>query len=122
MYENSIIAIPKGVLKKFRWISSQFLWAGHNFPQGTHLASWKTIAAPKEMGGWGLKKILPFARSLAGRNVWRLTQGSSLWTRVMNSKYFPNQSIVEWFQNIVKSPKGLIVWKSLVEAFPLVGN
>jgi hypothetical protein len=40
----------------------------------------------------------------------------------MNSKYFPTLSISEWFREPLKSSKGSIVWKALVEAFPLVGN
>jgi hypothetical protein len=40
----------------------------------------------------------------------------------MNSKYFPTLYISEWFREPLKSPKGSIVWKGLVQAFPLVGN
>jgi hypothetical protein len=51
-----------------------------------------------------------------------MIKGNSLWTRVMNSKYFPNLSIEEWFRSPIKSSKGSILWKALVEAFPLVGT
>jgi len=40
----------------------------------------------------------------------------------MNSKYFPTLSISEWFQEPLKYYKGSIVWKALVESFPLVGK
>jgi hypothetical protein len=119
VYWNSIAAVPKGVLDKIHRVCFQFLWAGKKFPGGIHLASWKSIVIPKEAGGWGLKDICPFVQ---GRNLWRMTQGRSMWTRVMNSKYFPNLSVVDWFQTPVKSSKGSIVWKDLVEYFPLVGN
>jgi hypothetical protein len=39
----------------------------------------------------------------------------------MWSKYFPNLLVVEWFRKPNNSSKGSIVWKALVEAFPLVG-
>jgi len=59
-YWNSIVAIPKGFLDHICHISFNFLCAGHNSPRGTHLANWKSIATPKEMGGWGLKNICLF--------------------------------------------------------------
>lgn len=40
----------------------------------------------------------------------------------MNSKYFANLSIAKWLQTPIKSSKGSIVWKALVEAFTLVGS
>jgi len=122
VYWNSVAAIPKRFLDHICRTSFRFLWAGQISPRGTHLANWKSIAAAKEMGGWGLKNTRLFARSLVGRNLWRLTLGNSLWVRVMNSKYFPNLFVSEWFREPTKSSKGSIVWKALVDDFPLVGN
>jgi hypothetical protein len=99
-----------------------FLWKGQNAHGGPPLVKWNSIDAPKEMGGWGLKNLRLFSRALAGRNLWCLTLGNTLWVRVMNSKYFPTLSISDWFREPLKSPKGSIVWKALVQAFPLVGN
>jgi hypothetical protein len=109
VYWNSIAAIPKGVLEKICTLSYQYLWVGQNLPEGIHLAKWHSIATPKEFGGWSLKDIRPFVRALADRNLSRLTQVNTLWTLVMNSKYFANLSIVEWFRRSVKSSKGSIV-------------
>jgi hypothetical protein len=61
VYWNSIAAIPKGILDHIRRIRFFFLWVGQNSPGGTHLASWNSIALPKEMGGWGLKNIRLFS-------------------------------------------------------------
>jgi hypothetical protein len=57
-----------------------------------------------------------------GKSLWRMTQGSSLWCRVMQSKYFPSKSIEEWIKEPRKSTKESIVWKALVRAFPMVGK
>jgi hypothetical protein len=122
VYWNSIATIPKGVLDKIRRLCFRFLWVGQKFPGGIHLASWKALSLPKELGGWGLKYIRLFTKSLAGHNMWHLSMGNSLWIRVMNSKYFPNLFVTDWFRTPVKSSKGSIVWKVLVEAFPLVGS
>jgi hypothetical protein len=37
-------------------------------------------------------------------------------------KYLTNLTLEEWFRDLVKYAKGLIVWEDLVEAFPLVGE
>jgi hypothetical protein len=86
------------------------------------LNKWSSIALPKDLGGWELKYVFPFAKALVGRNLWRLTQGNSLWTHVMNSKYFANLTIEEWFCVPLKSSRVSIVLKELVEAFPLEGK
>jgi hypothetical protein len=114
--------IPKGVLEKIIRMSLKYLWVGHDASGGIHLFKWTEIVAPKDLGGWGLKDILPFSRALAGHNIWCLTQGNSLWSTMMNSKYFPNLSIEKWFRLPEKSSKGSIVWKALVYTFPLIGS
>jgi hypothetical protein len=122
VYWNSIVEIPKGVLDHIHRLSFCFLWKGQNVLGGTPLVKWNSIVAPKEMGGWGLTNLRLFSRALVGRNLWHLTLGNTLWVRVMNSKYFPTFFISEWFREPLKSPKESIVWKALVQAFPLVGN
>lgn len=77
VYWNSIVAIPKGIMDKMR-ISYRYLWAGHKSLGSFLLASWSSIVVPKNLGGWGLKDICPFARALASQNLWRLSQGNSL--------------------------------------------
>jgi hypothetical protein len=79
MYWNSIVVVPKGVLEKIRRLRCRYLWASHNLPRGIHLVKWPSIAVPKDLGGWGLIDIRPFARVLVGRNLWCLTQGNSIW-------------------------------------------
>jgi hypothetical protein len=70
----------------------------------------------------GIKYIIHFEKSLAGQNLWRLTQGNSLWIRIMNSKYFPLKTVAEWFKSPLKSSKGSNVWKALTEELTLVGD
>jgi len=87
-----------------------------------HLAKCSSLANPKYLGGWGVKDLPLFARALDGRNLWHLSIGNTVWTKVMISEYLPNLSVIEWFRQLNKSSKGSIVWKALVEAFPLVGE
>jgi hypothetical protein len=76
VYQNSIAAIPKGILDKIKNLSSHFLWANKNATRGLHLVKWSLIDSPKASGGWGIKDICLFARALAGRNLWRLAVGN----------------------------------------------
>jgi mannosylglycoprotein endo-beta-mannosidase len=117
VYWTSIMAIPRGVMDKIRRLSFKYLWS-----KGVHLVKWAAIAAPKEMGGWGLKNLHLFSRALAGKILWHLTQRNSLWEHVTCSKYMSYLSIVNWFKYPAKFSKGSLVWKVLVENFPLVGD
>jgi len=56
-----------------------------------------------------LKEIHPFAQAMVGRNLWCLTQGNSLWTRVISTKYFPRKNIEEWFITMNKKNVGSLV-------------
>jgi hypothetical protein len=117
-----IEAIPKGVLDKVQKLSNKYLWAGQNASGGIHLASWNSVVTPKEFGGWGLKDIFPFAWALAGKKLWILTQGNSLWVRVMCSKYMAIYPLRIGFVPWTNHPKAPSFGKPLVEAFPLIGK
>jgi hypothetical protein len=54
------MAIPKGILNRIRKSSFQYLWAGQRGAKGIHLAKWLAIAAPEDLGGWGIKNIHTF--------------------------------------------------------------
>jgi hypothetical protein len=57
-------SIPKGVLEIFRKICFNFFLGEKNDNQGIHLEKWLDIAKLKGLGGWGLKKIHIFEKSL----------------------------------------------------------
>jgi hypothetical protein len=83
--------VPKGILDKIRQLFFQLLWFGEAGMKKLVPASWKKLAVPKSLGGWGLKKEkasspkiswtlgaekhLLFSKSLAAKNAWRLIQG-----------------------------------------------
>lgn len=84
---------------------------------------WARLAMPKDQGGWGIRNIHFFCRSLAAKSLWRLVHSKSLWGRVMATKYIPGLSFVEWFRRPQKLvANSSIGWKALVGAFPLIGD
>ena len=82
---------------------------------------WKRIAAPKGLGGWGLKDIFLFSKALAAKGGWRLVKSSSLWTRVIKQKYLTRLNITDWIRNPRKSHTGgSVIWKAIVKSFHLI--
>jgi hypothetical protein len=123
VYWITLSWVPKGILNKIRQLSFQFLWSGSKENKSLVSASWKKLAIPKDLGGWGLKNIFLFSKALAAKNVWSLIQGSGLWPRVLRAKYFPSKSVIDWIRNPNKHlQNGSMVWKADLNAVPLIGD
>ena len=72
--------IPMGVIEKIRKLCFKFFWAGNSDSSyGLPWISWKMVANPKFLGGWGLKTPVLFVKALATMSVWNLLQGLGLW-------------------------------------------
>jgi hypothetical protein len=56
IYWMSLSWIPKGILEKIRRICFKFLWEGSKDQYVFPWVNWEELAAPKILGGWGLKK------------------------------------------------------------------
>ena len=100
------------------------MWTAIKQTDGIPLVKWKTSARPKELGGWGIKNLELFCKSLEEKIVWRFFQISeSLWGRVILSKYCSRSILIDWIRNPDKTFKnGSIGWKTMILAYPLVGN
>jgi len=123
VYWMSLAWIPKGILEIIRRICFKFLWSGKKEDQTTPWVNWKKIAVPKGLGGWGLKNIFLFHKALAAKGGWRLLKSTSLWTRVIKMKYFPEDSIEDWVRNPRKSHQGgSMIWKAVVKTFHIIEN
>ena len=59
--------VPMGVIDKIRKLCFNFLWAGKENSFGLPWISWKFLAMPKSMGGWGLKVPALFSKALVQR-------------------------------------------------------
>ena len=71
--------IPVAILERIRNICFKFLWSGNKYASGLPWSSWKVLANPKSLGGWGLKIPALFAKALAAKSVWNLIHGTCLW-------------------------------------------
>ena len=69
VYWATIAYISEGILQKLRKKFFSFLWSTKRHSEGVPLAKWKLIASPKELGGWGIKKLYLFCQSLAPKTL-----------------------------------------------------
>lgn len=95
VYWNAITKVPISVLFKIKSVSFQFLWTGTHQANGIPLVKWSRVAYLKKLGGWGIKNIYLFSLYLAACSFWCLTKNTTLWGRVLKSKYLQGRSIEE---------------------------
>jgi len=73
----------------------KFPWTEKKLKEGVHLISWKNIANPKKVGGWGIKNIFNFGKSLEAKSLWRGLMVPGLWHEVILKKYLRKKSVKE---------------------------
>jgi hypothetical protein len=78
VYWLSLANIPKCTLNNIRRRMFNFLWTGNKLKEGVHLISWKKLAKPKKVGGWGIKNIFIFGKALSSKKFVEGVNGS--WT------------------------------------------
>ena len=79
IYWTSLASLPMGTLDHIRNLCYNFLWCGCLDGASFHWCAWNNILArPKELGGWGFKDPLCFAKALAAIGVWRILKGEGL--------------------------------------------
>lgn len=118
----SLAWIPKGILEKMR-ICFKFLWEGSKDQYVFPWVNWVEMAAPKILGGWGLKNIFLFSKALAAKSSWKLITKDNLWTKVVSQKYIHPELIKEWIRSLAKERENCtIIWKALLKSFPVIGE
>ena len=75
----------------------------------------------KGLGGWSLKNIFLFVKSLASKGGWILIKYENLWMDVMIHKYLALDSVEDWIRNPRKSyAGGSVIWKDVVQSFGVI--
>jgi hypothetical protein len=98
VYWASITKIPKGILHKIRKICFHFLWAGNIEKRSYPLVKWSTLSMPKALGGWGIKNLIWFSKSLVAKSLWRLLHNEMLWGKVLSSKCLQGKTFIDWIK------------------------
>jgi len=99
------------------------MWTRKKVKEGIHLISWEKIAKPKKLGGWGIKNIYTFGKSLATKSLWRCLMVPSLWHEVILSKYLRKKSVVEWLRKgSRKWYGGSNIWRALTSSLTIIND
>jgi len=100
-----------------------FLWTGKKLKKGMHLVSWKRIAKPKKLEGWGIKNIFSFGKALASKSLWRCLMMPGLWHEVIHKKCLKKKTVVEWFRDGWKKWNGISnSWRALTSSLIIITN
>ena len=69
-------------------IQRNFLWGSSVECFKYPLVAWEKVCSPHELGGLGIRKLVPFNQARLGKWLWRYGHETShLWRRVIAMKY-----------------------------------
>ncbi|GJY65491.1 RNA-directed DNA polymerase, eukaryota [Tanacetum coccineum] len=86
IFHMSLFKVPSGILHTLESIRSYFFNGHEVSSKKASWVNWNKVIAPKEKGGLGVSSLYALNRGLLFKWVWRfLTQGSSLWARVIKA-------------------------------------
>jgi len=100
-----------------------FIWKNNNESHQIHLCNWEQIALPKSYGGWGIRNIYDFNKSLAANTFWRVLNGSGIWHRVIRDKYLKYRSMVSWLRSASFQVSGVSrIWSGMIKVVHLINH
>ena len=70
-YYLSLFTIPKAVATRLECIQRNFLWGSSIECFKYPLVAWENVCLPRELGGLGIRKLVPFNQALLGKWLWR---------------------------------------------------
>lgn len=75
------------------------------------------IAVPKHLGGWGLKDLRTFGRSLICKTLHRGIFGTGPWSKTIQFKYLNGRALLYWYRRgAIGTRGGSAIWRSLKTA------
>ncbi|XP_051145949.1 uncharacterized protein LOC127261695 [Andrographis paniculata] len=90
LYLLQVLHPPQAVLHSVEQLFARFFWGSYHGHRRRHWISWADAARPQEEGGLGVRRLSDMARAFSFKLWWRLRDGSSLWARALQHKYFRN--------------------------------
>jgi len=98
-----------------------FLWSRNGKREHIHLCKWEIIAKPKSYGGWGVRNLYMFNRSLVVNTLWHCLIKDDIWHKVLKDKYLPHSTVVTWLRSaILRTHNTSNTWRILVKYLDLI--
>jgi hypothetical protein len=92
----SCFHLPDGLCAEINTMVSKFWWGQKESEKKIHWQKWSKMCGKKSEGGMGFRDLVLFNQALLAKQGWRLLQQpTSLLSRVLKAKYFPNCSFME---------------------------
>ena len=109
-YYLFLITIPKAVASRLKCIQRNFLWGSSVECFKYSLVAWEKVSLPRELGGLGIRKLVPFNQALLGKWLWRYGHETShLWQRVIAMKYGERKG--GWCTRACSRAHGCVLWQ-----------
>lgn len=119
VYWLTLFKVPVSILDGIKKRISSLLWSGGKEDDKIHLARWELIARPKNMGGWGLRRLDLFSKALRMKSLWRGLFSDTLWKKVLLDKYIKPQSVEQWLKDgKVAHHKLFVIWRGFMDVLP----
>lgn len=112
-YAMNVFLIPAGLTRDIEREMNGFWWgAKRGRSMGIRWKAWNHLCVPKNWGGLGFRSMREFNLALLSKQAWRILQNpSSLVTRILKAKYFPNCGFLE----AKKGSNPSFIWSSILE-------
>lgn len=109
--------LSKGFCDRYEKMVRDFWWGDEDGHRKVHWMSWENMVRPKCVGRIGFRYMHLFNLALLAKQGWRLLQNpNSLCERVIKSKYYPHENLLDTVFASDASP----VWRGIEEGLDLL--
>ncbi|XP_073121252.1 uncharacterized protein [Henckelia pumila] len=110
-YAMSCFKMPISICEEIERGCAKFWWGMDNGKKQLHWKRWKDLFLPKQKGGMGFRRLVPFNQALLAKQIWRIIcNPNSLLARVLKARYFKHMDIMQASLGNNLS----FVWRSLI--------
>ncbi|GJV23172.1 RNA-directed DNA polymerase, eukaryota [Tanacetum coccineum] len=118
IFHMSLFKVPSGILHKLESIRKHFFNGHEVSSRKISWVNWNKVISPKEKGGLGVSSLYALNRGLLFKWVWRfLTQGSSLWARVIKAIHGMDGSIGD-----IRIDNSKSCWSSIINEINVLSS
>ena len=116
-YTIGCFLLPQSLCDEIESMMRNFWWGQRQQETKMCWVSWKTMCKQKTCGVMGFRNLQTFNKAMLAKQLWRILQNpNSLVARVLKSRYFPNEDILN--AKLGSSPS--YFWKSIHSSLDVI--